>query len=199
MGKINPAYIMAMRSRKSMYDEPYMRDRSRMEDRRYMGDMGHRSKGYYPDYDSRMKSYDMYGYDPYKDEPTYVDVYGRANIHKSHDMYGEHEKKKKHMDMEMARMWVSSMINTDPEKSHGEKWDFEQAKPYLLQAGIKEEHLPGAWAVMCSLYSDYYMVFKNHGVNQTPEFYADLTKAWLWDEDAKDNKVMNYYCYVVEH
>lgn len=47
------------------------------------------------------------------------------------------------------------------------------------------------WCVMCMMHSDYYRVARNHGVD-TPDFYADMTAAFLQDADAAPNKAGRY-------
>lgn len=47
------------------------------------------------------------------------------------------------------------------------------------------------------LYSDYNNVFNKYGVD-SPEFYAELAKAWIDDPDAKKNKTVECFCHVVK-
>ena len=47
------------------------------------------------------------------------------------------------------------------------------------------------------LISDYCTAIRKAGAN-TIEFYVDLTKAFLEDEDAKPGKLARYYKYIAE-
>ncbi len=53
------------------------------------------------------------------------------------------------------------------------------------------------WIAMNMMYSDYYLVAKKFNMN-TPDFYAEMAKAFLDDKDVQDNKLMNYFSYVVK-
>ena len=44
----------------------------------------------------------------------------------------------------------------------------------------------------------FWSVAKKHGVNKM-DFYADLAKAWLEDEDAVEDKAGKYFQYIVKH
>lgn len=50
---------------------------------------------------------------------------------------------------------------------------------------------------MNMMYSDYHNVFQRHGV-ESPDFYAEMSKAWLDDPDAKKAKTAEYFCHVVK-
>ena len=54
------------------------------------------------------------------------------------------------------------------------------------------------YATMNMLYSDYGKVFKKHNA-ATVQFYVDMAKAFLDDEDAVKDKLAQYYRYVVRH
>lgn len=54
------------------------------------------------------------------------------------------------------------------------------------------------YAVINSLYSDYYKVARKHGVN-TLEFFYDLADAWLKDDDAVSDKAQAYFENIVKH
>ena len=103
----------------------------------------------------------------------------------------------KHMDLDQmsAEQWARNMEKEDGSK--GPKWTKEQVKPYMAQVGY---HGPEYkfWAVMNALYSDYCKIAKKYGVDR-PEYYAELTKAWLEDKDANPEKAGLYYKYIVKH
>jgi len=52
--------------------------------------------------------------------------------------------------------------------------------------------------VLCSIYSDYFAVFKKHNLNNM-DLYVDLAAAWLNDKDAVKNKAAVYFEHVVNH
>lgn len=53
------------------------------------------------------------------------------------------------------------------------------------------------YAIINAVHSDYCMVAKQFGVDNV-DFYAELAKAWLCDEDAKEDKAKKYWEYIVE-
>ena len=140
--------------------------------------------------------------------PPYMPKYERRMIGFGDDtmMMGEsrqHEQMQmgmsegKHMDLDQmsAEQWMRNMEKEDGSK--GPKWTKEQVKPYMAQVGY---HGPEYkfWAVMNALYSDYCKIAKKYGVDR-PEYYAELTKAWLEDKDAVPEKAGLYYRYIVQH
>lgn len=105
----------------------------------------------------------------------------------SNEQYGE-------MDEHTARKWVRKMHNADGTPSP--HWQPEQVEPLRMQ------YCPDCskwefWACMNMLYADYGAVAKKMGVDK-PEYYACMAKAFLEDEDAKDNKLMRYMKVVSE-
>ena len=98
------------------------------------------------------------------------------------------------MDEETAEEWTAQMKNVDGTK--GAHWKMEQVKQ--VQQVRKIECDPVEFFVaMNMMYSDYNKVARAHGVNNV-DFYADMAKAFLDDEDAVDNKLMAYYERVVK-
>lgn len=96
---------------------------------------------------------------------------------------------------EVAEKWVKSMQNSDG--SHGAHWPMEQTTAILEQRGYAFDPAE-FYVVMNMMYSDYHNVFQRYGV-ETPEFYADMARAWLDDPDAKKDKTAEYFCHVVKH
>lgn len=98
------------------------------------------------------------------------------------------------LDEQTAMEWVRSMKNEDGSKSP--HWSMEQTKQVMKQ---KAPDLEPAefFAIMNALFSDFDPVFKKHGVSHM-DFYVDMTKAWLKDKDAVDNKAMAYYECIVK-
>ena len=95
---------------------------------------------------------------------------------------------------EMAEEWTAAMVNEDGTK--GPHWTQEQAKKVMSQRGIVYDPL-SFWVILNAMYSDYCAIAKKHGVN-TLDFYVDITKAWLGDKDAVDNKAAMYYECIVK-
>ena len=81
--------------------------------------------------------------------------------------------------------------------THGPHWNMEQVKQVMEQREIDCDPVM-FFAVLNAVYSDYYAVAKKHGVNKM-DFYADLAKAWLEDEDAVEDKAGKYFQYIVKH
>ena len=98
------------------------------------------------------------------------------------------------MDERTAMEWVRSMHNQDGTKAP--HWTMDQAKQLIKQKGIDIDPAE-FFAIMNALYSDYDPILKKHNVSNI-EFYVDMAKAWLKDEDAVTNKAMAYYECVVK-
>ncbi len=95
----------------------------------------------------------------------------------------------------IADKWVSSMKNSDG--STGLHWSFDQAKQLMQQRKIDCDPVE-FYAALNAVFSDFCAVAKKHGVNNV-EFFIDLAKAWIDDEDAVSDKASAYYEYVVKH
>lgn len=94
-----------------------------------------------------------------------------------------------------AMLWVSDMENSDG--THGPHWSVEQVEQVMEQRGIKCDPVQ-FYAVLNAVYSDYCSVAKKFGVNKM-DFYSDLAKAWLEDDDAVEDKAGKYFMYIVKH
>lgn len=99
-----------------------------------------------------------------------------------------------------AEEWVSEMENEDPAKPEGGKWTMEQVKPIAQKLGIQPDtqKFIDFYAMMNAMYSDYYEVAKKFNV-ATPDFFAEMAKAFVCDKDAVKNKTALYYEYIVQH
>lgn len=97
-----------------------------------------------------------------------------------------------------AERWVASLQGEDAAKPSGGKWTVDQVKPYAQKHGLGTSgaRLYEFWAVMNALYADYSEVAKRYNV-ATPDFFADLAKAFLMDKDAVDGKAAAYYDHIV--
>ena len=99
------------------------------------------------------------------------------------------------MDKKQAENWTRHMKNEDG--SMGAKWTFDEVKKVMQQNNVDCDPVE-FYATMNMLYSDYGKVFKKHDV-ATMQFYVDMAKAFLDDEDAVKDKLEQYYRYVVRH
>lgn len=95
----------------------------------------------------------------------------------------------------MAVEWTRDMKNSDG--THGPHWNMEQVQQVMEQREIDCDPVK-FFAVLNAVYSDYSAVAKKHGVNKM-DFYADLAKAWLEDDDAVEDKAGKYFRYIVKH
>ena len=91
------------------------------------------------------------------------------------------------MDKRTAKMWV---------KQIGETWDMEKCEKLMERFKIKLDPIE-FYATMNMLYSDFGEVAEKHGTSVT-EFWVDMAKAFLEDDDAKKDKLQLYYECIVE-
>lgn len=103
---------------------------------------------------------------------------------------GHQQEDGKHLTREKAEKWVQSMRSGD---HRGGKWKFDEIRQYASNYGVTgEQKVIDFFAVMNAMYSDYHKVAKKFGVDKT-DFYAELAKAFIDDEDAVDGKAAMYY------
>lgn len=104
------------------------------------------------------------------------------------------------LSKEEAMKWVHGMHGEDPAVTMGGKWDMEQMKSVAIKYGVptEGERFWEFWAVMNSLYSDYYGVAAKYGT-LNPDFFADMAMAFINDRDAVKGKTARYYECIVEH
>lgn len=69
----------------------------------------------------------------------------------------------------------------------GEKWDIETIEKVSVDNMIKGNK-SDVYLVMNSLYNDYYDVF-----GEDTDTYVKMTKSWLDDKDAVEDKVYEYF------
>ncbi len=95
---------------------------------------------------------------------------------------------------EDAKAWADKMVNDDG--TMGAHWTMEQTTAVAEANGVKFEHVYDYdWYItMNMMYSDYCGVAVKFGVD-TPEFFTELTKAFLFDKDAGGpvKKLAAYY------
>ena len=102
----------------------------------------------------------------------------------------KHQGRHPAMTPERARAWVEAM---KPKA----RWTRAEVKPFAEAIGMGDR-LTEMYAIMNAMASDYGDAAAKYKVD-TPEFYADLAKAWLCDEDAVPDKAAAYYGCVVKH
>jgi hypothetical protein len=102
-------------------------------------------------------------------------------------------------DRQTAERWVKSMQNEDKSHPTGGKWSAEMLKPLAQKFGIPTEgkEFWEFYAMTNAMYSDYSEIFKKHGLT-SPELYAQLAKAFIYDKDAVPEKVGLYYEFLVK-
>lgn len=126
------------------------------------------------------------------------DEYEEKQKHKEFDQYGTIIDSKRHknkkMNRDTAEEWMEKMKNEDGTK--GAHWTLEQCEQAMRQRGIDCD--PTEFCVaMNMMYSDYCGVAKMLNTN-TVDFYVYMAKAFLDDDDAKEDKLMKYYECIVK-
>ena len=96
---------------------------------------------------------------------------------------------------EEAKEWTSAMQNVDG--TTGPHWTLEQTNQIMTQRGINCDPAE-FYAAMNMVYSDYSKVAKKLNVSNI-DFYAEIAKAFLDDQDAAPDKLARYYEFVVKH
>ena len=93
-----------------------------------------------------------------------------------------------HLGEHLAKKWVSKMKNKDG--TCGAHWSWEQVSQVVKEKGLVVD-LSDFYASLNMVYSDYY----------NPKFdlanYIELAKDWMNDDDVGENKLLNYYFFVV--
>ena len=97
-----------------------------------------------------------------------------------------------------ACAWAKWMKNDDG--TYGAHWTIDQTSAVAESVNVAFDHIYAFdwWITMNMMYSDYAEVAKKFGVG-TPEFFADMAKAFLFDPDgpAPKEKLSAYYHGVV--
>lgn len=191
--------------RDGMYGRERMDERYMPQDSRYrMDDSWHDvyseapRREHFGDMENRMARADYFR-DPDRRAEYDRDSRSRMNTEKSWAGEGgmmSYEAPRSHrkLDRTMAEQWTAGMKNEDG--TAGPHWNMEQVKQAMAQRSIPGDPVE-FYAVLNSLYSDFGEVFKKYNLKM--DFYCDLTRAWLDDSDAVDNKAAAYFEYVVRH
>ena len=108
------------------------------------------------------------------------------------EYYAEHEG---YINKNLAEAIVKEMAVTDNSgRETGEKWTMEETTEAGRKAGVDFNIVKECeyYLVMNMFYSDYHAVMHKHGLDSYI-IYAELAYAWFTDEDAKENKTVNYF------
>ena len=89
------------------------------------------------------------------------------------------------IDKETASEWVESMSPI------GQKWTIEETTKVMKTLNYDLNEID-YYIVSNMMYNDYYDL-----VNDNEELALKLAKNWLEDKDANENKLFNYYKYIV--
>ena len=117
-------------------------------------------------------------------------LHRQIGFQQSEEMPGDH------LTKEMAERWVAGMKGADGSK--GGRWKFSEIKQYAQNFGITGEHrVIEFYAIINAMAADYGKVAKKFSVDKV-DFYAELAKAWMDDEDAVPGKAAAYYEYIVK-
>lgn len=158
----------------------------------------------YPMYEEREMQPIGFRFDDYNTRGRGDYVRGHGAGYVGDELRGERERMMGHaggyggvmpMDKHTAKEWAEHMKNADD--TTGAHWTMEQTEQVMRQYGIQCEPAE-FYAVMNMMYSDYCEVFKKFGVNKM-DFYAEISKAFICDEDAQPDKTARYYDYIAKH
>ena len=98
------------------------------------------------------------------------------------------------IDRRVADQWVQEM----QEESGMELWPREMTRQIARKNGMSGLDENEFYAVYNAMYTDFCEVAKDWGVDK-PDFFADLARAFLEDEDAVEDKAAAYYACIVRH
>lgn len=99
------------------------------------------------------------------------------------------------LDGETVKRWIKSLKNEDG--TTGAHWTKDQTTQVLQQRGLDCDPLK-FYVAMNLIYSDYCGAAKAVGCSNM-DFYVEMAKAFLNDEDAVPDKLAAYYDGIVEH
>lgn len=98
------------------------------------------------------------------------------------------------MTRENAKQWVQKMKHADG--TTGEHWTYDQTYQVMKQRNIDCDPVE-FYATMNMLWSDYGKVAEKFGVSNV-EYWAELSKAFLLDKDAVEDKLSVYHECIVK-
>lgn len=92
----------------------------------------------------------------------------------------------KMLNEDMANKWVESM------KPFGKKWDMEDTNNAMDSLGYQDNRID-FFVTANMMYNDYYDLVKDN-----EELALKMAHNWLNDVDSGDNKLYNYWKYVIK-
>lgn len=126
--------------------------------------------------------------------PMYENHYG-GHSGKSEQMRGKSSSMRfMPFDRKLADRWVEAM----QEESGKELWSREEVEKISRKYGMDDLDKNEFYAVFNAVYTDFCEVAKKWGIDKA-EFFADLARAFIEDDDAVGDKVAAYYACVVRH
>ena len=132
-------------------------------------------------------------------ERTYQAVHGMVDCWEAIDSMEQCLCRTGKFNRDDAEVWNAKMLNDDG--TTGGHWTIAQTTAVAQSIGVKFNHISDyCWNVaMNMMYSDYCTVANKYNVG-TPEFYACMAKAFLFDKDAKspNAKMTAYYFGIVD-
>lgn len=132
-------------------------------------------------------------------ERTYQAVHGMVDCWEAIDSMEQCLCRAGKFTRDDAEAWNAKMLNDDG--TTGGHWTIAQTTAVAQSIGVKFDHISDyCWNVaMNMMYSDYCTVANKYNVG-TPEFYACMAKAFLFDKDAKspNAKMAAYYFGIVD-
>lgn len=106
-----------------------------------------------------------------------------------HDPEPQTPTSEEHLTMAQAKDWLGKMQNADG--TTGAHWSLEAASRLMVQRGIDCDPMD-FWVTLNMMHSDYSKVAKAYSADN-PNFYADMAAAFLCDEDAVKDKLVQYW------
>ena len=94
-----------------------------------------------------------------------------------------------HLTRDEAEEWCDRMKNADG--TTGPHWSYDQATQLMTQRNLTCNPVD-FWGALCMMYSDYSKVARAYSADN-PNFYADMAAAFLCDEDAVKDKLVQYW------
>lgn len=94
-----------------------------------------------------------------------------------------------HLTRDEAEEWCDRMKNADG--TTGPHWSYDQATQLMTQRNLTCNPVD-FWVALCMMYSDYSKVARAYSADN-PNFYADMAAAFLCDEDAVKDKLVQYW------
>jgi thioredoxin-related protein len=92
----------------------------------------------------------------------------------------------KKISEEMAEHWVQKM------KPNGKHWNIDETNNAMYSLGYNLDQID-FFVVSNMIYNDYYNLVK-----ENEELALKMAEDWLKDTDAKDDKLYNYWKYIVK-